>query len=146
MFRSIGFNTLWNIDASHMKWPTEWAVLVLLFQHVCCLVLQGRSYTPISCPTQSLHWRRGPPVKSSFHGNTWLYEWIFGELWSVASQHPPLALQDDSDSIKPTICNTLAYSKLFWVSNCKTNSRCFLSFWEVSKNVSLLEAKACCAF
>lgn len=52
--------------------------------------------------------RRGPPVKSSFHGNTWLYEWIFGELWSVASQHPPLALQDDSDSIKPTICNTLA--------------------------------------
>jgi len=66
--------------------------------------------------------RRGPPVKSSFHGNTWLYEWIFGELWCGQSQYPPLALQDDSDSIKPTICNT----QLFWVSNCMSNSGCFV--------------------
>lgn len=31
-------------------------------------------------------------------------------LWSVASQHPPLAPQDDSDSIKQTICSTCLVS------------------------------------
>lgn len=155
MFHYIGFNTLWNIDASHMKWPIEWAVLVLLFQHFCRLVLWGRSYTPISCPTQSLHWLLWCRTLLSEEG---------APQWRAVSMVTPGCMNGSLGncgqwhlSILHWHCRTIPIqssqpyathllSKLFWVSNCTSNSGCFLSFWEVSKNDSILEANACCAF
>jgi len=82
--------------------------------------------------------RRGPPVKSSFHGNTWLYEWIFGELWCGQSQYPVPVSQIQSSQPSAT------HNSFGFLTVCQSLD--VLSYWEVSKNVSLLEAKACCAF
>lgn len=153
----------------------DWLKLYLMFRSIGCKsyemayrvsCLSSRSntsvvwfseegLTPISCPTKSLHWLLWCRTLLSEEGAP---QWravsmvtpgcMNGSLGNCGLWHPSILhwhcrtipIQSSQPSATHLLC------ELFWVSNCTSNSGCFLSFWEVSKNVSLLEAKACCAF